>query len=67
MAVHGASAALLLARQLKGMRGEDQINGISVGLVDDQNVFSWDVALMLDEEIPLYGGERLKLRSQRPN
>jgi ubiquitin-protein ligase len=56
MAVLGASAALLLGRQLKNMRGVDQIDGISVGLVDDKDVFYWEVALMLDEEIPLYGG-----------
>jgi ubiquitin-conjugating enzyme E2 G1 len=62
MAVLGASAALLLARQLKNMRGEDQINGISVGLVDDNDIFRWEVALMLDEEIPLYGGGFFRAR-----
>jgi ubiquitin-conjugating enzyme E2 G1 len=59
MASPGASAAILLGRQLKRMNKEDHIDGISVGLADNDNVFEWEVMLMLCDDIPYYGG-RLK-------
>jgi ubiquitin-conjugating enzyme E2 G1 len=57
MTLPGASAAILLSRQYKKMQKEDQIDGISVGLVDDNNVFEWEVMLMLSDDIPFFGGE----------
>jgi ubiquitin-protein ligase len=56
MASPGASAAILLAKQLKRMQKEDHIDGISVGLADNDNVFEWEVMLMLSDDIPFYGG-----------
>jgi len=50
----GASAAILLTRQFKKMQKEDGIVGISVGLIDN-NIFEWEVMLMLSDDIPLYG------------
>jgi ubiquitin-conjugating enzyme E2 G1 len=57
MASPGASAAILLAKQLKRMGKEDHIDGISVGLADNDNVFEWEVMLMLADDIPYYGGQ----------
>lgn len=51
------SAGILLAKQLKLMQKEDHIEGISVGLVDDNNLFEWEVMLMINDEDRLYGGE----------
>lgn len=51
----GASAAIQLGRQFKAMQKEDQIDGISVGLVND-SVFDWEVMLMLSDDIPFFGG-----------
>jgi ubiquitin-conjugating enzyme E2 G1 len=56
MTVPGASAAIVLGKQYKKMQKEDQIDGISVGLVDDKSVFEWEVMLMLSDDIPFYGG-----------
>jgi ubiquitin-conjugating enzyme E2 G1 len=49
-------AAITLQRQYRAMQSEDAINGISVGLVDD-NVFEWQIMLVLEEDIKYYGGE----------
>jgi ubiquitin-conjugating enzyme E2 G1 len=49
-------AAMLLARQLKLMQNQDHIPGISVGLVDDGNVFDWEVMLMINDDCKFYGG-----------
>jgi ubiquitin-conjugating enzyme E2 G1 len=49
-------AAMLLARQLKLMQNQDHIPGISVGLVDDGNVFEWEVMLMINDDCKFYGG-----------
>ena len=52
-----SSAAILLGRQFKHMQTDRDIPGISCGLVDN-NVFEWEVMIMLDEEQDsLYGGE----------
>jgi len=51
----GASAAILLSKQYKLMQGDDSIQGISVGLVDN-NVFEWEVMLMISDECKFYGG-----------
>ena len=45
-----------MAKQLKLMQGADGIEGISVGLVNDSNLFDWEVMLMISDECRLYGG-----------
>lgn len=49
------SAAGLLGRQLKQMQSDKDIPGISCGLVDN-NVFEWEVILMMSDECKYYGG-----------
>jgi hypothetical protein len=52
-----SSAALLLAKQFKQIQTDKDIPGISCGLVGN-NVFEWEVMLMLSEDQDsLYGGE----------
>jgi ubiquitin-conjugating enzyme E2 G1 len=48
-------AAGLLARQLKGMQQARDLPGISCGLVND-NVFEWEVMLMISDDCKYYGG-----------
>jgi ubiquitin-conjugating enzyme E2 G1 len=48
----------LLARQLKQMQNDKSISGISCGLVDN-NVFEWEVMLMIDDDTKFYGGTGL--------
>jgi hypothetical protein len=50
-----AGAAALLARQLKQMQQAKDLPGISCGLVDD-NVFEWEVMLMISDDCRYYGG-----------
>ena len=45
----------MLSRQLQHMQSDKDIPGISVGLVDN-NVFEWEVMLMIDDDVKLYGG-----------
>jgi ubiquitin-conjugating enzyme E2 G1 len=59
MANPGGAAALVLGKQLKRMQGEDYIEGISVGLVDD-NVFEWEVMLMINDDCKFYGGTQIE-------
>ena len=56
MSTPGASAALLLRKQLKRMQHEEHIDSISVGLVDDSNIFEWEVMLMIADDCKFYGG-----------
>lgn len=52
-----SSAALLLGKQFRQMQTDKDIPGISCGLVDN-DIFSWEVMLMLsDEQDSLYGGK----------
>lgn len=51
------AAAGLLSRQLKQMQTDTDIPGISCGLVGE-NVFEWDVMLMISDECRYYGGEQ---------
>jgi len=61
-----SSAAIILGRQLKQMQSDKDIPGISCGLVDD-NVFEWEVMLMLsDEQDSLYGGGIFRARMNFP-
>lgn len=55
-----SSAAGLLARQLKQMQNDKSISGISCGLVDN-NVFEWEVMLMIDDDTKFYGGMEIVL------
>ncbi|KAI9892725.1 MAG: Ubiquitin-conjugating enzyme E2 15 [Vezdaea aestivalis] len=48
-------SAGLLKRQLKELQQAKDLPGISVGLVSD-NVYEWEVMLMLSEDIRFYGG-----------
>jgi len=51
-----AAAGALLRRQLKEMQTGKDIPGISVGLVNDNNIFEWEVMLMIDDDCKYYGG-----------
>lgn len=47
----------MLTRQFQQMQSDnDSIPGISCGLVDN-NVFEWEVMLMISDDVKLYGGE----------
>ena len=50
-----SAAASLLGRQLKEIQKAKDLPGISCGLVKD-NVFEWEVMLMLSDECKYYGG-----------
>ncbi|KAI1335775.1 ubiquitin-conjugating enzyme/RWD-like protein [Xylariaceae sp. FL0016] len=51
------AAARLLARQLKEINTANDLMGISVGLLRDENVFEWEVSLMINDDCKYYGGE----------
>lgn len=51
-----SSAALILGKQLKAMQKDKDIPGISCGLVDN-NIFEWEVMLMIPDDTKDYGGE----------
>ena len=50
-----SAASGLLSRQLKLMQSDKDIPGISCGLVDN-NVFEWEVMLMISDDCKYYGG-----------
>lgn len=56
MASSSAAAAALLGRQLKEMQTGKDIPGISCGLVNDSNIFEWEVMLMISDDCKYYGG-----------
>jgi ubiquitin-conjugating enzyme E2 G1 len=56
-----AAAAALLQRQLKHMQTDTDIPGISCGLINDSNVFEWEVMLMINDECKYYGGNPRRL------
>lgn len=61
------AAGRMLSRQLQHMQSDKDIPGISVGLVDN-NVFEWEVMLMIDDEVKLYGGKwKAEPSRQKPN
>lgn len=62
----GTSAAGLLGRQLKQMQSDKDIPGISCGLVDN-NVFEWEVILMMSDECKYYGGGFFRARLSFPS
>jgi len=51
-----AAAGALLKRQLKAMQSAKDLPGISCGLVNDSNIFEWEVMLMISDECKYYGG-----------
>ena len=48
-------AGRMLSRQLQQMQSDKDIPGISCGLVDN-NIFEWEVMLMISDDVKLYGG-----------
>lgn len=48
----------MLSRQLKQMQTDKDIPGISCGLADDNNVFEWEVMLMISDDCKFYGGNQ---------
>jgi len=50
-----SASANLLRRQLKQMQTDKDIPGISCGLHDD-NVYDWEVMLMINDDCKYYGG-----------
>lgn len=50
-----SAAAGLLGRQFKQMQTDKDIPGISCGLVDN-NIFEWEVMLMINDDCKYYGG-----------
>ena len=55
IAMASSAASGLLSRQLKLMQSDKDIPGISCGLVDN-NVFEWEVMLMISDDCKYYGG-----------
>ncbi|KAI9793771.1 MAG: Ubiquitin-conjugating enzyme E2 15 [Piccolia ochrophora] len=55
----------LLSRQLKLMQSDKDIPGISCGLVDN-DVFEWEVMLMINDECKYYGGGFFRARLSFP-
>jgi len=51
----GSQAALLLAKQLKDLN-KNPVEGFSAGLVDDSNVFEWEILIIGPVETPYEGG-----------
>ncbi|KAK0743947.1 ubiquitin-conjugating enzyme E2 [Schizothecium vesticola] len=54
--ISSVAAGALLQRQLREMQRETDIPGISCGLVNDNNIFQWEVMLMINDECKYYGG-----------
>lgn len=51
-----SGAANLLRRQLKEMKTNKDLSGVSCGLVNDNNIFVWEVMLMINDDCKYYGG-----------
>ena len=60
MASGTSAAAGLLGRQLKQMQTDKDIPGISCGL-HENNIFEWEVMLMISDDCNYYGGKSLCL------
>lgn len=61
-----SAAASLLGRQLKEIQKSTDLPGISCGLVNDGNMFEWEVMLMINDDCAYYGGTFLSERSLSP-
>ncbi|KEZ40539.1 hypothetical protein SAPIO_CDS8447 [Scedosporium apiospermum] len=62
-----AAAASLLRRQLKEMQRSKDIPGISCGLVNDNNIFEWEVMLMINDDCKYYGGGNFRAHLNFPS
>ncbi|KAL6860222.1 hypothetical protein ACO1O0_004248 [Amphichorda felina] len=51
----GSAAASLLQRQLKDIQTSKDLQGVSCGLVSDDNLFEWEVMLMINDDCKYYG------------
>ncbi|KAJ5884669.1 Ubiquitin-conjugating enzyme E2 15 [Penicillium taxi] len=58
-------AGRMLARQLQQMQSDKDIPGISCGLFDN-NVFEWEVMLMISDDVKMYGGGFFRARLSFP-
>jgi len=63
----GAAAASLLRRQLLEIQSSKDLSGISCGLVNDNNIFEWEVMLMIDDDCDYYGGGNFHSRIVFPH
>ncbi|KAI5463208.1 ubiquitin-conjugating enzyme/RWD-like protein [Mariannaea sp. PMI_226] len=61
-----APAASLLKRQLKEIQASHDIPGISCGLVNDNNIFEWEVMLMINDDCKYYGGANFRAHLNFP-
>ncbi|CAL5874260.1 uncharacterized protein PFLUO_LOCUS8548 [Penicillium psychrofluorescens] len=59
-------AGRMLSRQLQQMQSDKDIPGISCGLADN-NVFEWEVMLMISDDVKLYGGGFFRARLSFPS
>ncbi|OAA47818.1 ubiquitin-conjugating enzyme E2 [Metarhizium rileyi] len=66
MASTPSPAAALLKRQLKEIQTGKDLPGISCGLVDDSNMFEWEVMLMINDDCKYYGGGNFRARMVFP-
>lgn len=57
-----SGSARLLQKQLMEMKRAKDLPGISVGLVKDNNIFEWEVMLMINDDCKYYGGELFSRR-----
>ena len=55
-AAQSSGAARLLQKQFKEMCKDTSLPGMSVGLIDESNVFEWEVVLMIHDDCKYYGG-----------
>ena len=58
-------SANLLRRQLKEMQNDKDLANISAGLVDD-NIYEWEVMLMISDDCKFYGGGFFRARLSFP-
>ncbi|KID92381.1 ubiquitin-conjugating enzyme E2 [Metarhizium guizhouense ARSEF 977] len=66
MASTTSPAASLLKRQLKEIQTGKDLPGISCGLVNDNNIFEWEVMLMINDDCKYYGGGNFRARMVFP-
>ncbi|KAG5976719.1 hypothetical protein E4U58_000053 [Claviceps cyperi] len=62
MASSASAAASLLGRQLKEIRASKDLQGVSCGLVHDNNMLEWEVMLMISDDCKYYGGGNFRAR-----
>ncbi|KAL0471690.1 E2 15 [Neurospora intermedia] len=61
-----SAAATQLRKELKQMQKDTDIPGISCGLVNDNNIFEWEVMLMIPDEVKYYGGGNFRAHLHFP-